>query len=170
MTGRPVLGATGYLQLAAEMPDASQNAGGPAIPRTVYQFQFTWQVSLSYSAPKRQGRTCERRLPFHIFFLVYGPGFLRARLLSDVVPNLGCGAVLAADRVAVDGGGGGHRRVTEAFADGRDVHALLQQEGRVAVTDGVERCPLGKLQQPAKPGHRSRHRIRPQGCPVRIGD
>jgi len=88
--------------------------------------------------------------------LVYGPGFLCARLLHEVVPNLGRGAVLAADRVAVDGGGGGHRRVAEAFADGRQVHAFLQQEARVAVADRVEACALGELQRPAKPGDRSR--------------
>ena len=64
---------------------------------------------------------------------VYARGFLPARLLHEVVPNLGCGAVLAADRVAVDGGGGGDRRVAETFADGCDVHGFFEQEGGVDV-------------------------------------
>src|ERR1019366_7026316 len=79
------------------------------------------------------------RVVFPYRSLVYARGFLGARLLHDVVPNLGRGAVLAADRVGVDGGGGGHRRVAEAFADGRNVHASFQQEGRVAVAHGMER-------------------------------
>src|ERR1035441_8351036 len=49
--------------------------------------------------------------------LVHGPWFLPPRLLHEVVPNLGRGAVFAADRVAGDGGGGGHRRVAGALAD-----------------------------------------------------
>ena len=49
-----------------------------------------------------------------VLALVDARGFLPPRLLHEVVPNLRCGAVLAADRVAVDGGGGGHRRVAEA--------------------------------------------------------
>src|ERR1035437_9345356 len=34
--------------------------------------------------------------------------------------------------------------VAEAFADGRNVHAFLQQEARMAVADRVEACSLGK--------------------------
>jgi hypothetical protein len=45
------------------------------------------------------------------------------------------------------------QRVAEAFADGRNVHASFQQQGRVAVAHGVERCSLGKLERPAKTGH-----------------
>src|ERR1039458_1146558 len=74
----------------------------------------------------------------------YGPGFLPLRLLHEVVPHLGRGAVLAAEGVRVDLRGGGDGRVAEAFADGRQVHAFLQQEARVAVADRVETCTLGK--------------------------
>src|ERR1035441_2818126 len=74
----------------------------------------------------------------------YAPRFLRAHLLLDVVPNLGGGEVLAAEGVRVDLRGGGDGRVAEAFADGRQVHAFLQQEARVAVADRVETCTLGK--------------------------
>jgi hypothetical protein len=35
--------------------------------------------------------------------------------------------------VAVDGGGGGDRRVAETFADGCDVHGFFEQEGGVDV-------------------------------------
>ena len=55
----------------------------------------------------------------------YARGFLRARLLLDVVPNLCSRLALAADCVAVNVGGGTHRGVAEAFADGRQVHAFL---------------------------------------------
>ena len=61
-----------------------------------------------------------------------------------------------AEGVCVNLRGGGDGRVAEAFADGRQVHAFLQQEARVAVADRVEACALGKLQRPAKPGDRSR--------------
>src|ERR1035437_5245032 len=43
------------------------------------------------------------RVVFPYRSLVYARGFLCARLLHEVVPNLGRGAVLAADGVAVDG-------------------------------------------------------------------
>ena len=46
-----------------------------------------------------------------------GGGLLRARRLRDVVPNLGGGDVLAAECVRVSLGGGGHRRMAEAFAE-----------------------------------------------------
>ena len=54
----------------------------------------------------------------------YGPGFLPLRLLHEVVPHLGRGAVLAAEGVRVDLRGGGDGRVAEAFADGRQVHMV----------------------------------------------
>src|ERR1039458_9761680 len=49
----------------------------------------------------------------------YARRLLPPRLLLDVVPNLGGGKVLAAEGMRVDLRGGGHRRVAEAFADGR---------------------------------------------------
>jgi len=75
--------------------------------------------------------------------LVYGPGFLCARLLHEVVPNLGRGAVLAADRVAVDGGGRGHRRVAEAFADGREVDAFSSSRDAWLCRTVWSEAPLG---------------------------
>src|ERR1017187_2985824 len=100
----------------------------------------------------------------------YAPRFLRAHLLLDVVPNLGGGEVLAAEGVRVDLRGGGDGRVAEAFADGRQVHAFLQQEARVAVADRVEACTLGQTQVPAHPRHRARDRIRLQRRPVSVAE
>src|ERR1039457_172135 len=74
----------------------------------------------------------------------YGPGFLPLRLLHEIYAHALRGAVLAAEGVRVDLRGGGDGRVAEAFADGRQVHAFLQQEARVAVADRVETCTLGK--------------------------
>src|ERR1017187_4527046 len=75
---------------------------------------------------------------------VYSLGFLglAARSLHDVVPRLRGGVVLAADRVAVDVGGRAYRRVSEAGGDGCEVHAVSQQEARMAVSQDVERCSL----------------------------
>src|ERR1035437_7446371 len=75
--------------------------------------------------------------------LVHRPRLLPPRLLLDVVPNLGGSEVLAAEGMRVDLRGGGDGRVAQAFADGRQVHAFLQQEARVAVADRVEACALG---------------------------
>ena len=49
-----------------------------------------------------------------------------------------------AEGVCVNLRGGGDGRVAEAFADGRQVHAFLQQKRCVAVAHGVEACSLGK--------------------------
>ena len=100
--------------------------------------------------------------------LAYARRLPGARLLLDVVPNLGGGEVLAAEGVRVNLRGGGDGRVAEAFADGRQVHAFLQQEARVAVADRVEACALGQPQIPAHPRHRARDRIRLQRRPVRL--
>src|ERR1039458_4988288 len=100
--------------------------------RSVYPDTAFWEISRAH---------VKRSTP---------PGFSARACSLMSSPDLGGGAVLAAGRVGVNVGGGGHRRVAEAFADGRDVHAPFQQEARVAVAHRVERCSLGKLQRPAK--------------------
>jgi hypothetical protein len=76
--------------------------------------------------------------------LVYGLWFLVPRSPHDVVPRLSGGVVLAPDRVAVDIGGRSYRRVAEARGDGREVHAVGQQEARMAVSQDVQRRALGQ--------------------------
>jgi hypothetical protein len=64
--------------------------------------------------------------------------------LHDLVPMRGGGAVLTADGVRVNVGGRAHGGVAEALGDGREVHAVSQQEARVAVSQDVKRGSLGQ--------------------------
>ena len=64
---------------------------------------------------------------------VYAGGFLVAGLLHDVVPTQSGRMILAADCVRVNVGSRAHGGVSEALGDGREVHAVGQQEARVAV-------------------------------------
>ena len=59
-------------------------------------------------------REVSRNLVFPYRSLVHARGFLGARLLLDVVPNLGGGEILAAEGVAVDGGGGRFPRLAHS--------------------------------------------------------
>jgi hypothetical protein len=54
--------------------------------------------------------------------------------LHNLVPHLGGLLVLAAERVAVDVVGRVYGGMAEALGDGREVHAVGQQEARVAVS------------------------------------
>ena len=73
--------------------------------------------------------------------LVYAGVLLAGGSLHDLVPTQGGGVVLAANGVRVNVGGRPHGRVAEARGDGREVHAVGQQEARPANRD-VDRCVL----------------------------
>jgi hypothetical protein len=88
---------------------------------------------------------------------VYTLGFRATGSLHDVVPRLCGGVVLAADGVRVNVGSCAYGRVAEPLGHGREVHAVGQQEARMAVSQDVERCSLGQAQRPAEPRHRCRH-------------
>ena len=65
-----------------------------------------------------------------------------AGFLHDVVPTQGGGVVLAPDGVRVNGRSRAHGGVSQARGGGSEVHAVGQQQARVAVPQQVERCTL----------------------------